>query len=74
MTTAPVRGIMVCLYHLPRVCRILVPEVYVRPEMLRVFQYIEVLTCMIYNCMHSTEQQRRLELLMFAMNIIDEDR
>ena len=27
---------------------------------------------MIYNCMHSTEQQGRLELLMSAMKIIDE--
>ena len=31
--------IMVCLYHLPRVCRTLVPEIHVRPEMLHVFRY-----------------------------------
>ena len=31
-----------CLYHLPRVCRTLVPEIRVRPEMLHVFRYIDV--------------------------------
>ena len=31
-----------CLYHLPHVCRTLVPEIRVRPEMLRVFRYIDV--------------------------------
>ena len=48
MTTAPTRGIMlsiyVSMYHLPRICRTLVPEIRVRPEMLRAFQYIEVLS------------------------------
>ena len=34
----------------------------------------DMLTCVIYNCMHSTEQQRRLELLVSAVKIIDEDR
>ena len=34
----------------------------------------DMLMCVIYNCMHSTEQQRRLELLMSAVKIIDEDR
>ena len=62
------------MYHLPRVCRTLVPEICVRPEMLRVIQYSDVLTCMIYNCMHSTEQHGRLELLVSAVNVIDEDR
>ena len=32
MTTAPAHGIMVCLYHLPRVCRTLVPKIRVCPE------------------------------------------
>ena len=36
------------MYHLPRVCRILVPEIRVRHEMLRVFWYIDMLTCVIY--------------------------
>ena len=68
-------SIFLCLYHLPRVCHTLVPEIRLRPEMLRVFQYIDVLTCVIYNCMHSTEQQGRLvELLVSAVKIIDEDR
>ena len=65
--------IYIIMYHLPRVCCTLVPEIRVCPEMLRVcpemlrvcpemlrvFQYIDVLmcTCVIYNCMHSTEQQ-----------------
>ena len=55
------------MYHLPRVFRTLVPEIRVRPEMLRVFRYIDLLTCMIYNCIHSTEQQGQLELLMSAV-------
>ena len=29
-------GMYVSMYHLPRVCRTLVPEIHVRPEMLRV--------------------------------------
>ena len=64
----------VSMYHLPRVCHTLVPEIRVHPEMIHVFQYIDVLTCVIYNCMHSTEQQRSLELLLSAVKIIDEDR
>ena len=40
----------ICLYHLLRVCHTLVPKIRVRPKMLRVFQYIDVLTCVIYNC------------------------
>ena len=47
------------MYHLPRVCRTLVPKIQVRPEMLRVFQYIDMHTCVIYN-----EKQGRLELLV----------
>ena len=35
------------MYH--RVCHTLVPEIHVRPEMLHVFWYIDVLTCVIYN-------------------------
>ena len=41
------------------------------------YSVYDMLTCMIYNCMHSTrstEQQRRLELLVSAVKIIDEDR
>ena len=38
------------VYHLPRICRTLVPEIRVCPEMLRVFRYIDVLTCVNYNC------------------------
>ena len=43
-------GINLCLYHLPRVCHTLVPEICVRPEIFRVFRYIDVLMCVIYNC------------------------
>ena len=57
------------MYHLPHVCRTLVPEIYVRPEMLRVFWHIDMLTCVIYN-----EQQEWLELPVSAMKSIDEDR
>ena len=46
----------VSMYHLPSVCHTLVPEILVRPEMLRVLWYIDVLTCVAYNCMHMTEQ------------------
>ena len=56
------------------ICRTLFPEIRVRPEMLQVFRYIDMLTCVIYNCMHSTEQQGQLELLMSAVKIINEDR
>ena len=64
----------VSMYHLPSVCRTLVPEIHVCPKMLHVIRYIDVLMCMIYNCMYSTEQQGRLELLVSAMKIIDKDR
>ena len=50
------------------------PKIHVRPEMLRVFQYIDMLTCVIHlqfttalNC------HEQLELLVSAMNNIDED-
>ena len=45
------------MYHLPRICHTLVPEirVHTETEMVHVFQYIDMLTCVIYNCMHSTE-------------------
>ena len=45
----------ICMYVLyvsnilPHVCRTLVPEIHVHPGMLRVFWYIDVLTCVIYN-------------------------
>ena len=42
-------SIYVSMYHLPHICRTLVPKIHVHPEMLRVFRYIEVLTCVIYN-------------------------
>ena len=61
------------MYHLPRICCTLVPKIRVCPEILHVFRYIDVLMCVIYNCMHSTEQQLNskddcLELLVSAMN------
>ena len=59
-------SIYLCLYHLSRVCRTLVPEICVCPEMLRAFWYVDMLTCVIYNCMYSTEQQGRLELFVSA--------
>ena len=62
----------ICMYHLYTLH--LVPEICVCPEMLRVFWYIDVLTCMVYNCMQLTEQQGRLELLVSAVIFIDEDR
>ena len=36
------------MYHLPRVCHTLVPEICVRPKILHIFQYIDVLMCVIY--------------------------
>ena len=55
------------MHHLPHVRYTLVPEIRVRPEMLRVIQYIDVLMCVIYNL---TEQQGRSS----DMKIIDQDR
>ena len=71
MTTASAHGIMACLYHLPHVCHTLVPEIHVCPEMLHVFRYIYMLTCVI---LHSTEQQERLELLKSTVKIINKDK
>ena len=45
------------MYNLPRVCCTLVPEIRVCHKMLCVFWCIDVLTCVIYSCMHLTEQQ-----------------
>ena len=61
------------MYHLPRVCRTLVPEIRVHPEILCVFH---MPTCVIYNCtrLNSQERHERLELLVSALNNIDEDR
>ena len=61
-TTTPTHGIIVC--HLPGICRTLVPKICVRHKMLYVFLYVDMLTCVIYNCMCSTEQQGRPELLL----------
>ena len=43
-------GMYLSMYHLPHVCCTPVPEIHVRPEMLHVFRYIGVLTCVICNC------------------------
>ena len=43
------------MYDLPSVCCPLVPTICVRPKMLCVFQYIDVLSCVINNCMHAIE-------------------
>ena len=43
-------SVYLSVYHLPRVCHTLVPEIRVRPEVLRVFQYIDMLMCVVYNC------------------------
>ena len=72
MTTASARGIMVCIYvsmyHLPRVCHTLVPVYALKYSVHS--GIIDMLMCVIYNCMHSTEQQGRSELLMSAMKIL----
>ena len=57
------------MYHISRVCHTLVPKIRVRPEMLCVFWYIEVLVCVIYD-LTEPEQQGRSS----AMKIINEDR
>ena len=48
MTTAPRTEYFMypCLYHLPRVCRTLVPEIRVRSE---IFRNIDVLMGVIYD-------------------------
>ena len=35
------------MYHLPCVCRTLVPKIHARHKMLCVFRYIDMLTCVI---------------------------
>ena len=59
---------LLSIYLLSHICHTLVPKICVCSEMLRVFWYIGVLMCQIYNC------TQRLELLVSAMKIIDEDR
>ena len=71
MTMAPAHGIIVSIYQLPCVCCTLVPEIRIRSETLRVFQYIDMLTCVIYNCQLSIDDDRNYSLS--AMKIIDED-
>ena len=38
------------MYHLPHICCILVSVIRVCPEMRCGFWYIDMLTCVIYNC------------------------
>ena len=74
MTTVPACGIMVCIYlcmyQLPHVCRTLIPEICMYA--LKCSVYSGILTCVVYNC-RLIEQQGRLELLVSAMKIIDEE-
>ena len=51
------------MYHLPCVCRTLVPKIHVHPVILHVFQYIDMLKCVVTSIYDSTEQQGQLELL-----------
>ena len=60
------------MYHLPCICRTLVPKIRVHPEMLCVFRYIGVLTCVIYNCTRLNKQQGLLVSAVKYM-YIDED-
>ena len=62
------------MYHLPCICRTLVPKICVCPDILCVFQYIDMLTCVVTTTYNSTEQQGQLELLTFAMISINKDR
>ena len=57
------------MYYLPRVCRTLVSEICVRPEMPRVFRYIDVLTC-VFSQLKSKDDWSYSS----AIKIIDEDR
>ena len=60
-------SIYLCMYHLPHVCRTLVPEFHIHPKILRVFwcwhAHVRDLK------LHSTEQQERLELFVSAMKM-----
>ena len=51
--------IYLSMYHLPRVCRTLLPEIRVCPEMLHVFRYIDVLTCVWLTTGLSQERHER---------------
>ena len=61
------------MYHLPCVCRTLVPEIRVHPEILHVFRYIDMLMCVIYNCTQ-LNSKNYWSYLLSAMKIINEDR
>ena len=50
------------LYHLPRICCTLVHEIHVHPEILCVFQYIDVLMCVICKPGNGATQWRRYYL------------
>ena len=65
----------VCLYHLPHICRTLVPEVCLCPEILCEFQYIEVLMCVIYmyNCTR-LNSKAGWSYSLSAVKILNEDR
>ena len=51
MTRYHTRGVIVfenhSMYHLPRICHTHVPKIRVCPDMIHVFQYINMLTCEI---------------------------
>ena len=57
------------MYHLPHVCHTLVPKIRVHPEMLHVFRYIDVFTCVVYN-----EQYDDWSYSLLAVKIINDDR
>ena len=61
------------MYHLPRLCRTMVPEIHVRPEMLHVFLYTDVLTCVIYNCTQLNSMDN-WSYSLSAIKVIDEYR
>ena len=47
----------VCLLFIPRLSHPGLRKIRIHHKMLCVIHYIHMLTCVIYNCMHSTEQQ-----------------
>ena len=73
-------GMSVSMYHLPCVCHTLAPEIRVRLEILHVFWYIDVLTCVVYNCTEPEEVRHayltvpQLQLLSVASQIVIEVR
>ena len=69
---SPAHGIMTSMYHLPCVCCTLIPEIHVRPEMLCVFWYIDVLMFMIVKTVTTENSKDRSYTLYYQQRPVGE--